>query len=389
MVELFWLLLPVAAGSGWYLGRREGVRKARAQERLPRDYFKGLNYLISEQPDKAIEVFTRMVEVDSETVETHLALGSLFRRRGEVDRAIRVHQNLIARPTLSQELRAQALLELGVDYLRAGLLDRAETLFEQVIEFGVYVDEALLQLLDVYQREKGWEKAIHAARRLESRGNPHRATIAQFQCELGDIELAEGHPAGARQHYKRALSTDHYCARASISLGLLEFSQDNYKAALRLLQRVRNQDIEFLPEVLGPMYECHRRMRTEGAMLRYLADAREAGAGPAAALMNAQVLAATRGREAAAEFLYDELERRPNIRLLQQLVELANPATPAADMRDAVYEPLSELLRQRQPYECRQCGFTAKNLYWQCPTCRNWATVKPRSGLKGETAHAD
>src|SRR5690554_723037 len=159
MVELFWLLLPVAALSGWLIGRRRDSRPDSDGGKLHGEYFQGLNYLLNEQPDKAIEVFTRLVEVDSDTVETHLALGSLFRRRGEVDRAIRIHQNLIARPTLSRDQRAYAMLELGEDFMRAGLLDRAEHLFEQVAEVDTYVVPALRQLLTVYQQEKEWDRA--------------------------------------------------------------------------------------------------------------------------------------------------------------------------------------------------------------------------------------
>ena len=130
MLYLLWLLLPVAALSGWWVASRRSLARSygRRATDFSSDYFEGLNYLLNEQPDKAIEVFIRMVEVDSETVDTHFALGNLFRRRGEVDRAIRIHQNLIARPTLSREQRTQALFELGADYMRAGVFDRAESL---------------------------------------------------------------------------------------------------------------------------------------------------------------------------------------------------------------------------------------------------------------------
>ena len=148
---LFWLLLPVAAASGWFLAKYDRHRRAQARD-LPTAYFKGLNFLLNEQPDKAIEVFVQALEVNSETVETHLALGSLFRRRGEVDRAIRIHQNLIARPMLDKVQRAHALLELGQDYLKAGLFDRAENLFLELVDARPYNEAALRFLMNIYQQ---------------------------------------------------------------------------------------------------------------------------------------------------------------------------------------------------------------------------------------------
>src|SRR6187455_821489 len=170
MTEFFWLflLLPVAAASGWLAGRLGGERKGGARvSRLSNTYFRGLNYLLNEQQDKAIEVFLKLAEINRDTVETHLALGNLFRRRGEVDRAIRVHQHLIARPNLSQEEKTVALLELGEDYMRAGLLDRAETLFTDLVAMDAQVPSALRHLIGIYQHEKDWGKAIDHARRLE------------------------------------------------------------------------------------------------------------------------------------------------------------------------------------------------------------------------------
>ncbi|NNF96569.1 MAG: tetratricopeptide repeat protein, partial [Halobacteria archaeon] len=188
MLEILFFLLPIAALSGWWLGRRS---KARRQEEssleLPSSYLRGLNYLLNEQQDKAIDLFIQLLDVDNDTVETHLALGSLFRRRGEVDRAIRIHQNLIARPTLSKEQRMQALFELGQDYMRAGLLDRAETLLGELIGNEPHTVAALQHLLDIYQQEKDWDKAIQIAQRLESRtGQSKRNLIAQYYCEKAD-----------------------------------------------------------------------------------------------------------------------------------------------------------------------------------------------------------
>ena len=194
--DLLWLLLPLAAASGWYAARRDLRRPAAAP--VSPDYFRGINYLLNEQPDKAIEVFTRMLEVNTETVETHLALGGLFRRRGEVERAIRIHQNLIARSTLDAAQRSQALCELAQDYLKAGLLDRAENLFLELAEIPAHLETALRALMAIYEQEKEWHKAIVSARRLalivDSDLGP---LLAQYHCEMGERALQAANLAHA------------------------------------------------------------------------------------------------------------------------------------------------------------------------------------------------
>src|SRR5713101_7419737 len=184
--DLLWLLLPLAAGSGWLVARFDQKRHAAARD-LPSAYFKGLNFLLNEQPDKAIEIFIQVLEVNSETVETHLALGNLFRRRGEVERAIRIHQNLIARPTLDREQRTYALLELAQDYFKAGLFDRAENLFLELAEIRAHSEQALRLLLSIYQQEKEWDKAIQTGRRLARvAGKSMDGVIAQYYCEQAE-----------------------------------------------------------------------------------------------------------------------------------------------------------------------------------------------------------
>ena len=215
-LNIFWLLLPVAALSGWWIGKSAQETKKLSKNIHP-EYFKGLNFVLNEQPDKAIEVFIRMVEVDNETVETHLALGNLFRRRGEVDRAIRIHQNLIARPTLNQGQRAHALLELGMDYMHSGLLDRAEKLFLELVDLDLYLNEAYFNLLEIYQQEKDWENAIIIAKKFETiSGENLNPVIAHFFCEVAENELNSGRLSNAKEQIHNAMNANSKCVRASI-----------------------------------------------------------------------------------------------------------------------------------------------------------------------------
>ncbi|RLK48704.1 lipopolysaccharide biosynthesis regulator YciM [Alkalispirillum mobile] len=390
MLELLWLLLPVAAMSGWFAGRRSATRGSSTNSRqLPEAYFQGLNYLLNEERDKALEVFTRMVEVDSDTVETHLALGSLFRRRGEVDRAIRIHQNLIARPALSRQQRTYALLELGEDYMRAGLLDRAETLFEEVIELNHHVEPALRQLLAIYQQEKEWDQAIGAALRLEKSVSQNmHPQVAHFYCEMAREARAEGDLGRARALYKRALTHDPRCVRASIESGALHLEMGNPRQAVRLYEQVPQQAPEFIGEVLEGL---HAALASLNQLERYPAflDRLLATSQAPAPVVLAKVdwLCAESGADVAAKWLAGQLHSQPSVRGLLRLVELTEGAErPSEDQRleQAVEHVLSALLAVRAQYLCGQCGFTARTLFWQCPGCKSWGSIRPLRGVEGE-----
>lgn len=388
MLELLWLLLPVAAASGWYAARRSRPRpNPRRAGEFNSDYFRGLNYLLNEQPDKAIEVFIKMVEVDSDTVETHLALGNLFRRRGEVDRAIRIHQNLIARPTLNRDQRAQALLELGEDYMKAGLFDRAENLFLELTELNAHTERALRHLLDIYQQEQDWEKAIEIARRIEEiSGTPMHDVIAQYYCELAQKALHDRDRGAALQYIKRALNFDRNCTRASILLGELETAQGDCKSAVRAYRKVVDQDIEYLPEVIRPLRHCYRELGQPDAYVAFLRESLRDYSGISPILALAEELRAREGEQAAVDFVIEQLRRRPSVRGLEWLINqsLGHSAGEARDTLTILHDLATKLLEGKAVYECHRCGFAGKQLHWQCPSCKSWNSVKPIQGVVGE-----
>jgi len=388
MVELLLLLLPVAALSGWMVARRSVPRGSRQSTAdLSSNYFKGLNYLLNEQPDKAIEVFIKMLEVDSETVETHLALGNLFRRRGEVDRAIRIHQNIIARPTLSRQQRTQALFELGIDYMRAGLLDRAESLFQELTEINEHTEAALYQLIDIYQQEKDWDKAIAAVRKLEEvTGKRKEAIIAHYYCELAEEAGQEGNREQGMQMIKQALASDKNCVRASILQGDIEREAGDYKAAIRAYKRVEQQGPDYLAEVIEPLVFCHRRLGTLAELIEYLRQVLRSHGGITAMLTLAELIQQQNGDRAAVEFITGQLRARPSVRGLDRLIELslANSQGEARDNLLIIQDLTNNLLEGRPGYRCNNCGFTGKSMHWQCPGCKQWNTVKPVQGVVGE-----
>ena len=375
------LLLPVAAASGWWIARRSMEKERPAQRMgLSADYFTGLNYLLNEQPDKAVDVFIKMLEVDSETVETHLALGNLFRRRGEGDRAIRIHQNLIARPTLTKEQRAQALLELGKDYMRAGVLDRAENLFLELADDKQHKVIALESLLDIYQQEKDWEKAISTARNIEaSTGNKMSVVVAQYSCELGDNAAAKGEYKLATKMYKRALSSDKSCVRANLSLGSLERKNGNCKSAIKAYKQVEQQDPHYLVEVIEPMFDCYQSLGKIDEMEAYLKHLERDFGGIGSTLALTELIRLREGEDAAIKTIVASLRQKPTVAGLHRLIELKLMNSEGAERDNLLVlkDLTSRLLENHHMYQCNNCGFTGKTLHWHCPTCRKWCTIKP------------
>jgi lipopolysaccharide biosynthesis regulator YciM len=378
--DLLWLLLPLAAASGWLVARLEQKRRARQSFDLPSAYFKGLNFLLNEQPDKAIEVFIRVLEVNSDTVETHLALGNLFRRRGEVERAIRIHQNLIARPTLDREQRSLALLELGQDYLKAGLLDRAENLFLELAEIRAHSEQALKLLLHIYQQEKEWEKAIAVVRKLARvSGRNMNSMIAHFYCELAELDYAHHSHASARERLMLALAADDKCVRASILLGDIDAREGNYGEAIEHWQRIEQQDIHYIGEVAERIAEGFRRMGNEQGLYDYFQVSLRRHGGVSLALTLADVINSREGAEAAEKFIVDWLRRTPNVHGLHKLLELNLVKAKDSARNDLLMLKgiIEELRTQHLGYACGECGFKGKSLHWLCPGCNHWNTIKP------------
>lgn len=388
-IEILFLLLPIAAISGYWIGRKRNValyRNSRISE-IPSDYLKGLNYLLNEQPDKAIEIFIQLLEVNSDTVETHLALGSLFRRRGEVDRAIRIHQNLIARPTLSREQRAQALYDLGQDYMRAGLLDRAETLFTELIDTGPHTAHALWQLIDIYQQEKEWEKAIQTARRLEvKKAADLSPIIAHYFCELAEDEIRHGELARGFKYLKKANLEDVNCVRISIIEGTTEKNSGNYKAAIRAYRRVEDQDADFIPEIIEPLNDCYRALGLEQEMQEYLEKIINKTDSISVMLALAEMIRQNKDEQAEIEFISEHLKQKPSVRGMDRLIEL-NIHIGKDNVKDKLQvlkHVTEQLLYDKPRYLCNNCGFSAMTIHWQCPGCKNWNTIKPIQGVEGE-----
>lgn len=380
------LLLPLAATCGWFAGQRFSKETPeKISPKIRRDYFKGLNYLINEQPDKAVDVFVKLLEVDSDTVETHLALGSLFRRRGEVDRAIRVHQNLIARPQLPKIHRLHALSELGQDYLRAGVLDRAERLFLELVELGDDSLSSLRFLLHIYQQEKDWEKAIEIAQKLSALGEPVDDVIAQYYCELAEQLIQNDQIVQALASLKRAQSIHQGCIRASMIRARLEQKQERYKEAIRYYKKAIDQDPDYISEVVAPLSECHQALTEENELVEYLEQCLEKHPRISLVLEISNYLQHNRGEKAAIEFIAHQIQHQASLRGLSRLVDLylLNSSGDTHEKLMILQNFMKRLLAEKPVYRCSHCGFSSKTLYWLCPSCQHWNMIKPIQGLEG------
>jgi lipopolysaccharide assembly protein B len=375
--EYWWLLgFPLFFGLGWIAARidiRQIVSESRA---LPSSYFKGLNFLLNEQPDKAIEAFIEVVKVDPETIELHFALGSLFRRRGEYDRAIRMHQNLLERPGLGADQKLTALAELGQDYLKAGILDRAEEAFRK-LEKSPQAAAARRHLLEIYEQEKDWDRAIEMTKLVQ----PDPRDLAQYHCELAAGESAESRPDAARRHLEAALEANRKCVRASLLLGDLEKSQGNLDHAMEHWKRVESQNPAYLALVAQRLLDAYREAGRAEEGLTLLTGYLERY--PSLDLLDTvfQQTLEAKGPEQAYGLVRDELKRNPTLLGLDRLLEAQIIAAGSSDKRrdlELVRSLVHGHTRRLARYRCETCGFKARQFHWRCPACGGWETYPPR-----------
>lgn len=385
MLELLFLLLPIAAAYGWFMGRNS-VRneQRREQEQFSQKYVTGINLLLSDQSDKAVDLFVDILDVDSETLDTHWALGKLFRRRGEVERAIRIHQNLIARPSLSETDRHQALSELGEDYLSAGLYDRAEKMFTDLQDQPKFREHSLYNLIAIYESTHEWNKAIKVALKLARTDKSIQPVIAQFYCELADMQEDSSISV---KFYDKALKHDRNCVRASLALGRWWMGQGKYRRALSYLTAVGRQDKDFLSEALPLIQDGYLALDDKPGLVSYLHDCMQYWPNANVVIMLSDLIAEENTIEDAERFIFHTLADNPTARGFHKLIDLHVRTAESGKARDSLImlrNMVAERLKKTAVYHCRNCGFSGQTLYWHCPSCKAWASIKPSKGIDGE-----
>lgn len=379
--EIWWLLLiPVFFILGW-IAARVDIKQLVAESRsLPRGYFNGLNYLLNDQHDKAIDAYIDVLKLDPESVDLHFALGNLFRRRGETERAIRVHQTLLLRPDLPLDQKMQANFELGQDYLKAGLLDRAEETFGLLIN-STYSVQARRALLEIYQREKEWLRAIEAAVALQNSGaGTRQKEIAQFYCELAQQEILSAHLDAAIELLDKATAADRSNVRATILRGDIYLSENKTELAVQTWRRVEQQSAPHVSLVAQRIMDGYRALQRPQEGINLLKNYLEQASSIDLLEVVFQASVEVEGTEAAAQIVLEEVRRTPTLLALDKLLDARmlyvapERLQELAMVKNLVHGYAKKLAR----YQCSHCGFKARQFYWQCPGCNRWETYPPR-----------
>ncbi len=381
------VLIIVAIVIGYLLGLYS-IRRAHSVElaSFNKNYFVGLNYLLNEQPEEAIDTFINVLDVNSDTVDIYLALGTLFCKRGEVERSIRIHQDLLARPSLTTSQSIKVQLELAKDYMYAGLLDRAEAILVEIIQHNhEHKEEALQQLLKIYEQEREWLKAIDIAENLRrSNESTYYQRLAFYYCELADYHLNDNDRVMARRCLRNAMSRDRNCVRASLLLGKIDYQEGRYRDAIKSLERISRQNNAYIPLGLPLLENCYSHLPGKGTgYASYLARCLIEKPGSTVIVAMTRLLVKERGVQHATEFLIAQLYKHPTLKGLNMLVELEY-ARGGEQSSPLFQEVTKNMLALKPVYACSACGFSGKEMHWQCPGCKKWGVTMPIQGIEGE-----
>ncbi|MCH7503489.1 MAG: lipopolysaccharide assembly protein LapB [Proteobacteria bacterium] len=379
-------LFLLLAAAGWALGRFGERDEENVPPPLNIDYLKGLNFLLNEQTDQALEHFLKMVRVDDKTIETHFALGSLFRRRGEVDRAIRIHQNIIARPDLAAEQRDQALFSLAKDYMSAGLLDRAENLFTQLAQGSRYQVQALENLCRIYEQEKEWQLAIESGQKLEVLGGRSLALeIAHYYCELAEAAAASNDYEAARKYVKRAQTGRPRTMRGALTRAHIARETEDNKTALRLYHRIIDENTYLIAEALPEIVAIYEREGATAELELALESLLKKHPDMSTLVAYTAIVNDIGGVPVIDACVEDYMLNEPTLGEFVDLQRLTGPDQTDATALAKIRKALCKLASATPRYQCQECGFSSQRLLWQCPSCRNWETQRPASRVQFDT----
>lgn len=383
------VLLFAALVIGWLLGKAERRKPVVTDSGSPlgKEYFQGLNLLLNEKQDEAMELLLKTLDVNRDTFDTYLVMGTLYRRRGEVDRSIRIHQDLLARPNISKIQQSTVRLELARDYLKAGLLDRSERLLKELAdEQGANQVTALEFLLSINEMEGDWKSAVETADKLAARGRQVATNLAHYRCEQAQCGLQLGDLVEARRELKEALAADKNCVRASLMQAELEAGAGNDKEAIKSLRRVLEQDPAYIPETLALLRQAHERTGQTSDLVKYLFTCLEQHPSISVVLALSDLVRQLQGDNEGAYVLAEYLKKRPTVRGLDRLIQyhMDHADGPAKDNLALLQAFTRQLIQDKPVYRCGNCGFNGKSLHWQCPTCKTWGSIKPIHGIEGE-----
>ncbi|TRX56635.1 lipopolysaccharide assembly protein LapB [Thalassomonas sp. M1454] len=389
MFELLFLLLPVAVGYGWFMGRNSvKQKKQHAKDSLSIKYSTGLNYLLSNQQDKAMDYLLEALEVEDDTVEAHFAMANLFRRRGELDRALKVHEYLVRQPMLSDKEKQQAVFELGRDFYTAGLYDRAEKMFAKLLKSAMYGNKSLTYLLHIYQSTKDWDQGVTLEKSvIKSNDKKLRHVLANFYCELASIAIAKDEYIKELELLQKALELDPKSSRANLLMAQVFENSEQFNNACRCYKEIFLQDQEFFPDVIDKMQSCYQRSDHNDEFYPFIKQVYDKSGSTSALIKYLDFVIETQSKKKAEEYLLSALNRRPTIKGFKHFIKMQlneQDSDASSQSLDVIKELVAAYLNIKPRYSCRNCGFNSTVHYWSCPSCHDWEQLKPVRGLEGE-----
>ncbi|MEH6551002.1 MAG: lipopolysaccharide assembly protein LapB [Pseudomonadales bacterium] len=393
-LSLFVLLL-LALFIGWWVGRRKASKKEEDSGIDPA-YYKGLYYLISQRPDQAIDSFVDNLEVNAETLDMHLAIGKMLRKRGELERAIKVHQNLLTRPNLTRQQRATAHLELARDYLKSGWFDRAEgLLLDAVNKHPALEKEALSFLLEIYEEERDWLNCILTGDKLLPRNllgqriKSHtelQMSMGHYCCEIAEAAIKTEDWSSARRYLKQAIGYDPGSLRAMLLEARLERLNGRNKQALGVLRQIPAEQFATSNEAMALLYDCYKALGDDKSLIDYLRKLVDVYPSDTLVLALAQQLEKQCSKEQAAEFVVEQVRKRPSLKGVLQVLRISaeNSTGEVHTNLDFVQDLMGDWLDKKPNYRCKDCGFSVVNHIWHCPSCKRWSSMRQLKGIAGD-----
>jgi lipopolysaccharide assembly protein B len=379
----FWLTLVGTLALGWALtAGRAALRRGRKDKRRER-YLEGVRYLLDDQSDRALEVFLGLAELDDSTVDTHFALGSLYRRRGEVDRAIKVHQHIVDRAGLDQRHRDTARSELAKDFFRAGLFDRAEEIFHEMADGGKEPSVALSHLVRIYEIQHDWKQASAAHQKLSQVGTPEQpGAIAHYHCEMAEEALLERDYPAARTFLENAEREQPDFSRSAILRGDLALIEGDPKLAIDLYRRVVVHDFHLLAIVLPKLAEATRRAGDDQAFDAVIEDVIRQGGGSKAEIAYAAIVSGYYDDPLILECVREMLTSDSDLRDIASAFVPEGTADLPVERVRAVAGALRNVVQRHARYRCRVCGIDSSQFLWHCPGCHSWDTLRAIAALE-------
>lgn len=388
MLELLFLLLPIAALYGWYMGQRSAKKDQESlNNQFSRDYVTGLNFLLSNQQEKAVDLFLSMLQKQEtehqispqSQFEAELTLGNLFRSRGEVDRALRIHQGLENNPNYSFEQKLLAKQQLAKDFMAVGFYDRAENYYISLLDEPEFAVNSLEQLAVIYQKTKEWQKAINVTEKLlKISPNSDKTPLAHFYCEYALLNKQD--EKIFLKQLEKTLQLQPNCSRASILLGDYYLAKSQYQTALQYFEQILLQDADYISEVLDKIKTCYQQLNDNAGFELFLIKANQIRHNSSVDLALSELLEQKDGIESAQSALYQQIKQYPNMITFHRFIFYQMKETEDGRGKDnlsLLYKMVGSRIQNGFHYRCLNCGYQSYRLTWHCPSCRSWESIKP------------